>query len=58
MPPDAVPHLSVIIPAFNEAERIVTTLDRLQAYLGACPFPSEIIEQGVKVLSHRPDMAD
>jgi dolichyl-phosphate beta-glucosyltransferase len=43
MPPEAEPHLSVIIPAFNEAERIVPTLERLQAYLEGRPHAAEII---------------
>jgi dolichyl-phosphate beta-glucosyltransferase len=43
MPSDPVPLLSVIIPAYNEAERIVPTLERLQAYLGNRPHRSEIV---------------
>ena len=37
------PDLSVIIPAYNEAERIAPTLHRIDAYLGGCSFSSEIL---------------
>jgi cellulose synthase/poly-beta-1,6-N-acetylglucosamine synthase-like glycosyltransferase len=33
--------LSVIIPAYNEAERITPTLQRVNAYLGATPSASK-----------------
>lgn len=36
-------HLSVIIPAYNEAARIGGTLDRFQAYLSAQPYSSEVL---------------
>ncbi|MBI2628080.1 MAG: glycosyltransferase family 2 protein [Candidatus Niyogibacteria bacterium] len=35
--------LSVIIPAYNEAERIETTLERISRYLKQQPYPYEII---------------
>lgn len=38
-----IPHLSVIIPAFNEAGRIVSTLDRVAAYLRAQTYTWEIL---------------
>jgi dolichyl-phosphate beta-glucosyltransferase len=37
------PDVSVIIPAYNEAERITPTLDRINDYLGGCSFRSEIL---------------
>ncbi len=37
------PHLSVIIPAFNESERIVSTLNSVAAYLGAQSYSWEIL---------------
>ena len=37
------PHLSVIIPAFNEAGRIVSTLNRVAAYLQARTYTWEIL---------------
>jgi glycosyltransferase involved in cell wall biosynthesis len=61
------PDLAVILPAFNEADGIVTTLKRLQAVLAGLPFSSEIIvvddgstdgtgarasEAGIRVLTH------
>jgi glycosyltransferase involved in cell wall biosynthesis len=36
-------YLSVIVPAFNEAERIGKTLRRLQSYLAQVPFNWEIL---------------
>jgi len=36
-------HLSVVIPAYNEAVRIGDNLVRLAAYLAALPLPSEIL---------------
>ena len=38
-----IPHLSVIIPAFNEAGRIVSTLDRVAAYLRTQTYTWEIL---------------
>lgn len=37
------PDVSVIIPAYNEAERIAPTLRRINDYLGGCSFSSEIL---------------
>ncbi len=37
------PHLSVIVPAFNEAGRIRASLERMDAYLSEQPFTSEIL---------------
>ena len=37
------PHLSVIIPAFNESERIVSTLNSVAAYLEAQTYRWEIL---------------
>src|SRR5258707_7366793 len=36
-------HLSVVIPAYNEEERLPRTLARLNAYLEARRFPYEIV---------------
>jgi len=36
-------HLSVIVPAFNEAERITPTLRAISAWLTAQSYPSEIL---------------
>jgi glycosyltransferase involved in cell wall biosynthesis len=37
------PELSVIIPAFNEENRLERTLERVHDYLGTLDYPSEII---------------
>ncbi len=37
------PHLSVVIPAFNESARIVPTLDRVGEYLGGQDFEWEVL---------------
>jgi dolichyl-phosphate beta-glucosyltransferase len=37
------PYLSVIIPAYNEAERLPTTLVSVDAYLSSAEYPYEII---------------
>jgi dolichyl-phosphate beta-glucosyltransferase len=37
------PELSVVIPAYNEAERIIPTLQRINDYLGRRSFSSEIL---------------
>ncbi len=37
------PHLSVVVPAYNEATRILATLDAVAAHLSTKPFPWEII---------------
>ncbi len=36
-------HLSVIIPAYNEEERLPSTLRHVSAYLGSQPYESEVI---------------
>jgi dolichyl-phosphate beta-glucosyltransferase len=36
-------YLSIIIPAFNEADRIEATLDRLTTYLDKQPYKSEVL---------------
>ncbi|MBI4161229.1 MAG: glycosyltransferase family 2 protein [Acidobacteria bacterium] len=38
-----MPRLSVVIPAFNEVERIVPTLERLREYFASRPYPVEIL---------------
>jgi dolichyl-phosphate beta-glucosyltransferase len=35
--------LSLVIPAFNEARRIATTLETAGSYLASLPFPTELI---------------
>ena len=35
--------LSVIVPAFNEEERIVSTVESLVRYLGRQPYPWEVV---------------
>jgi len=42
-PGDAPPHLSLIIPAYNEEARLEATLKRVCAYLDAQPWAAEII---------------
>ena len=37
------PYLSVVIPAYNEAERIGATLDQVKSFLQRQPYSSEII---------------
>lgn len=39
----ASPHLSVVIPAYNEASRLAMTLERLLNYLRAQDYSSEVI---------------
>jgi glycosyltransferase involved in cell wall biosynthesis len=36
-------YLSIVIPAYNEARRLPTTLAQIQAYLAAQPFTSEVL---------------
>lgn len=44
-PQDSQPELSVVIPAFNEADRLPPTLERIGAYLATHPdwLPAEVI---------------
>lgn len=37
------PRLSLVIPAFNEAVRVVATLEKIQAYFDAQAYPAEVI---------------
>src|SRR5437868_2390819 len=37
------PHLSVVIPAYNEAARLPSTLDKVLKYLGSRNYPYELI---------------
>ena len=39
----STPLLSLVIPAFNEAERLPASLEQIHAFLSAQPFTSEII---------------
>jgi glycosyltransferase involved in cell wall biosynthesis len=41
--PDTAPHLSVVIPAYNEAARLPGTIRAVMTYLDAQPFPAELI---------------
>ena len=37
------PFLSIIVPAFNEARRLLATLDRLVSFAGSRPFDTEVL---------------
>jgi dolichyl-phosphate beta-glucosyltransferase len=37
------PHLTIVIPAYNEKSRIAPTLERVTDYLGRQPWPADII---------------
>jgi dolichyl-phosphate beta-glucosyltransferase len=41
--PTEQPHLSVVIPAYNEASRLPATLDAVLEYLARQPYASEVI---------------
>lgn len=41
--PSNKPYLSIVIPAYNEEQRLPQTLAAIQAYLSRQPFPSEVI---------------
>ena len=41
--PSDVPHLSVVIPAFNEEKRLGGTLARVLDYLSAQPYTWELL---------------
>ncbi|MDP3762786.1 MAG: glycosyltransferase, partial [bacterium] len=41
--PNSDIYLSVIIPAYNEAERLPKTLKRLQEYFSSQPYAYELI---------------
>src|SRR5687768_14343608 len=36
-------YLSVVIPAYNEAARLPTTIDKVMGYLASRPYPHEVI---------------
>ena len=38
-----VPHLSLVVPAFNEQRRIASSMRRIAAYLDSQPYTSEVI---------------
>jgi dolichyl-phosphate beta-glucosyltransferase len=40
---DKTPYLSIVIPAFNEAERLPATLGRIGEFAEALDFPTEVI---------------
>ena len=37
------PYLSIILPAHNEAQRLPDSLNRIQAFLAAQPWPSDVV---------------
>src|SRR5574340_533719 len=36
------PHLSIVIPAYNEAQRIGDSLGKVRQFLAAQPYPAEL----------------
>jgi glycosyltransferase involved in cell wall biosynthesis len=40
---DSAPFLSIVVPAFNEAERLPLTLGRIAAFAETCGFAAEVI---------------
>lgn len=42
-PPPRPPHLTVVVPAYNEAERITVMLDEAVDHLAAAAYPSELL---------------
>lgn len=43
VPPDHAPFLSLIVPAYNEERRLLTSLRQIKAYLQRQSYPSEVI---------------
>ncbi|MBI2911711.1 MAG: glycosyltransferase, partial [Chloroflexi bacterium] len=43
MPGSDSPFLSIIVPAYNEASRIESTLEQIEAYLHSRPFSAELV---------------
>ncbi len=39
----AQPFLSIVVPAFNEEARIVSTLEELSSFIATCPYESEVV---------------
>ena len=43
LPRAELPFLSLVIPAYNEAERLPAALDAVEAYLGCQPYTAEVL---------------
>lgn len=41
--PSEMPYLSVVIPAYNEATRLPTSLTRVMQYMEGCSYPYEVL---------------